>query len=250
MRNRIFLIASALTALTLTTGAKMFADDASGHAHLLKVSVASQGQAAAGLKEALAHATVEAVHLTGRPDGYFKDAAIKILLPHQLKPLETGLRAVGYGPKIDQFVLSMNRAAEAAAPKAEPIFERAIENMTFSDAQRIVTGGGHSATDYFKAKTSDDLRVAFAPIVKKTMAEYSVTKQYDDLVAHYQSGSMGLGGLLGGVGQSFDLNNYVVQKSLDGLFYVVGQEEVKIRTNPAAQVTPLLRQVFGGLRGE
>jgi len=250
MKNRIFLIAPALAALIFTARAGIFADDASGQARLIKVSAAGQGQAAAGLKEALAHATVQAVDLTGRPDGYFKDAAIKILLPHQMKPLETGLRAIGYGPKIDQFVLSMNRAAEAAAPKAEPIFERAIGNMSFSDAQRIVTGGGHSATDYFKAKTSDDLRTAFAPIVKKTMAEYSVTKQYDDLLAHYQSGAMGLGGLLGGMGQSFDLNNYVVQKSLDGLFYVVGQQEVKIRTNPAAQVTPLLRQVFGGLGRE
>lgn len=251
MKNPTFLTASALTALVLATGGSspVFPDDIAGRPGLREVSTTSQGQASAGLKEALAHATVEAVHLTGRPDGYFKDAAIKILLPHQLKPLETGLRAIGYGPKIDQFVLSMNRAAEAAAPKAEPIFERAIERMTFGDAQRIVMGGGHSATDYFKAKTSDELRVAFAPIVKKTMAEYSVTKQYDDLVAHYQGSSMGLGGLLGGVTQGFDLNNYVVQKSLDGLFYVVGQQEVKIRTNPAAQVTPLLRQVFGGLGG-
>ncbi len=249
MRNQTLRIASALAALILTTGAKTFADDASGRPRPLEVSMASEGQAAEGLKEALSHATVDAVHLTGRPGGYFDDAAIKILLPHQLKPIETGLRAIGYGPKIDQFVLSMNRAAEAAAPKAEPIFEGAIEKMTFSDAQRIVTGGGHSATDYFKAKTSDELRAAFAPIVKKTMAEYSVTEQYDDLVAHYQSGSMGLGGLLGGVTKGFDINNYVVEKSLDGLFYVVGQEEVKIRTNPAAQVTPLLRQVFGGLRG-
>ncbi len=205
-------------------------------------------QAAAGLKEALASSVVNAVHLTGRPNGYFGNAAIKILLPQRLKPLETGLRAVGYGPKIDQFVLSMNRAAEAAAPKAEPIFKRAIENMRFGDAQRIVSGGGHSATDYFKAKTADELRVAFTPIVKKTMAEYSVTKQYDDLVSHYQAGAMGMGGLLGGVTQGFDLNSYVVQKSLDGLFYVVGREEEKIRTNPAARVTPLLRQVFGGRR--
>jgi len=211
----------------------------------IAVSTVGENQAAAGLKEALATSVVDAVHLTGRPNGYFGDAAIKILLPQPLQPIETGLRAVGYGPKIDQFVLSMNRAAEAAAPKAEPIFKRAIENMTFGDAQRIVSGGGHSATDYFKAKTSGELTVAFTPVVKETMAEYSVTKQYDDLLNHYQTGPMGFGGLLGGVTQNFDLNSYVVRKSLDGLFYVVGQEEEKIRTNPAAQITPLLRQVFG-----
>jgi hypothetical protein len=82
------------------------------------------------------------LHLTGRPNGYFGDAAIKILLPHQLKPLETGLRAIGYGPKVDQLVMSMNRAAEAAAPMAVPIFKRAIENMSFGYAQRIVSGDG------------------------------------------------------------------------------------------------------------
>ena len=204
-----------------------------------------ESQAAAGLKEALLTSATDAVNLTGRRNGYFDNNAIKILLPQQLRPVATGLRAVGYGPQLDQFVLSMNRAAEAAAPKAEPIFRRAITNMSFTDAQRIVSGGGHSATDYFKRKTSDELRDAFAPIVKRTMAQYDVTKQYDNLMGHYQSGAMGLGGMLGGVAQNFDLNRYVTQKALDGLFYVIGQKEVKIRTNPAAQVTPLLRQVFG-----
>jgi hypothetical protein len=142
----------------------------------------------------------------------------------------------------------MNRAAEAAAPKAEPIFKRAITDMSFSDAQRIVSGGGHSATDYFKRKTSDQLRAAFAPIVKRTMSQYDVAKLRDNLLGHYQSGAMGFGGMLGGVTQNFDLNRYVTQKALDGLFYMTGQEEVKIRTNPAAQVTPLLRQVFGGYK--
>ncbi len=202
-------------------------------------------QAAAGLKEALLTSTVDAVRLTGRPNGYFENAAIKILLPKPLQPVETGLRTIGYGPQVDQFVLNMNRAAEAAAPKAEPIFKKAIMNMTFSDAQGIVSGGKHSATDYFKRKTSNDLTVAFMPIVKKTMAQYAVTKQYDDLMGKYTSGPLAMGGMLGGVSQRFDITSYVVQKSLDGLFFVVGQEEEKIRTNPAAQITPLLRQVFG-----
>lgn len=202
-------------------------------------------QAADGLKEALVDSTTGAVNLVGRPGGYFNDQAIKILLPSQLKPVETGLRAIGAGPQIDKFVLSMNRAAESAAPKAVPIFEDAISKMTFSDAQRIVTGGGTSATDYFKAKTSGELTDAFTPIVKQSMATYSVTKQFDALMGKYQSGSA-LGGLMGGMGEKFDIDHYVVEKSLDGLFYMVGQEERKIRTNPAAQVTPLLREVFGG----
>jgi len=214
----------------------------------IKVAAVGESQAAAGLKEALVTSTVGAVHLTGRTDGYFGNSAIKILVPQKLRFLDTGLRTVGYGPQVDQFVLSMNRAAEAAAPKAEPIFKKAIVSMTFSDAQRIVSGGKHSATDYFKGKTSGELKAAFTPIVKNTMAQYAVTKQYDDLMGKYQSGPLAMGGMLGGGSQSFDITGYVVQKSLDGLFFVVGQEEEKIRTNPAAQITPLLRQVFGGLR--
>jgi hypothetical protein len=202
-------------------------------------------QATNGLKEALVDSTTGAVKLVGRPGGYFDNQAIKILLPSQLKPVESGLRAIGMGPQIDKFVLSMNRAAETAAPKAVPIFEDAISRMTFSDAQRIVTGGGTSATDYFKAKTSGQLTNAFTPIVKQSMAQYSVTKQFDALMGKYQSSSP-LGSLMGGMGEKFDIDHYVVEKSLDGLFYMVGQEERKIRTNPAAQVTPLLREVFGG----
>jgi len=214
----------------------------------IKVAMVGESQAAAGLKEALVTSTVGAVHLTGRPNGYFGNPSIKIGVPQKLHFLDTGLRTVGYGPQVDQFVLSMNRAAEAAAPKAEPIFKKAITNMTFSDAKGIVSGGKHSATDYFKRKTSNDLTVALTPIVKKTMAQYAVTKQYDDLMGRYKSGPLAMGGVLGGVTQKFDITSYVVQKSLDGLFFVVGQEEEKIRTNPAAQVTPLLRQVFGSLR--
>ena len=216
-------------------------------ARVAEAAALDEGQAVAGLKQALATGTADAVNLTGKPNGYLGNAAIKILLPQKLRPLETGLRALGYGSQIDQFVVSMNRAAEAAAPKAEPIFEKAITSMTFSDAQRIVSGGGHSATDYFKKQTFTELTAAFTPIVKQTMAQNAVTRQYDNLVGKYQSGPLAMGGMFGSVTKGFDLDSYVVQKSLDGLFYVVGQEEQKIRTNPAAQVTPLLRQVFGNL---
>ncbi|MGH7916292.1 MAG: DUF4197 domain-containing protein, partial [Candidatus Binataceae bacterium] len=198
-------------------------------------------------KQALGNGTAEAVSMLGKPGGYFSNPAIKITLPERLKPLETGLRAVGYGPQLNKFVLSMNQAAEAAAPKARPIFEQAIKNMTLTDAERIVAGGGTSATDYFKRKTTPQLTTAFTPIVSRTMDEYSVTKQYDQLLGKSQSGLLGtLGSLGGGASQQFNLNSYVVHKSLDGLFYMIGQEERKIRTDPAAQVTPLLRTVFGG----
>ena len=205
--------------------------------------------AAAGLKEALTTSTTDAVNMLGKPGGYFSNPAVKIQLPAKLQMVATGLRGMGYGPQLDQFVLSMNNAAEAAAPKAQPIFVNAIQGMSFTDAQQIVSKGGHSATDYFQRKTTPELTTAFTPIVKQAMEQNSVTKQYDDLIGKYQSGAMGsLGSMLGGHGATpnLDINSYVVSKSLDGLFYMVGQEEQKIRTNPAAQVTPLLKQVFGG----
>ena len=127
----------------------------------------SNTKLASGLKEALRVGTDKTVKLTGRTDGYFTNQAIKILLPKNLHPLETGLRALGYGPKVDAFVLSMNRAAETAAPAARKIFGDAILAMTFDDARKIFSGGDTAATDYFKEKTSAQLAAAFRPVVEK-----------------------------------------------------------------------------------
>ena len=193
---------------------------------------------ASGLKEALQIGTEHAVDLTGTTDGFFKNEAIKILMPEKLRTTEKGLRAAGMGPKIDEFELSMNRAAEKAAPAARAIFKDALMQMTFDDARKILTGGNTSATEYFKAKTSDTLTVAFKPTVESAMDETGVGKQYKQLTGGLQS-------LPFGRSQSFDIADYVVGKTLDGLFYMLGEEEKKIRTNPAAQITPLLREVFG-----
>jgi Protein of unknown function (DUF4197) len=196
------------------------------------------GQTASGLKEALEIGTKNTVSLTGKTDGFFRNEAIKILLPEKLHIVEKGLRLAGQGQVVDDFVLSMNRAAEKAAPAANSIFQGAIKQMTFADARSILTGGDTAATNYFKEKTSDQLRVAFRPPVKSAMEEAGVTQRYQTMTGKLQS--MPFGHM-----PSFDLDEYVVTKTLDGLFYVLGQEEKKIRTNPAAQVTPLLRQVFG-----
>ncbi len=220
-----------------------------GHAQLDKIlgglgDRESQGDSktASGLKEALQIGTDHAVDLTGKTDGFFKNEAIKIMMPQKLQSLEKGLRMAGMGGKIDEFELSMNRAAEKAAPAARGIFKEALTQMTFDDARKILTGGDTSATEYFKAKTSGKLATAFRPTVESAMAETGVVKQYKELTGGMSS--LPFGGSLGG-GQSFDITQYVVGKALDGLFYMVGQEEKKIRTNPAAQVTPLLKQVFG-----
>jgi hypothetical protein len=192
-----------------------------------------------GLKEALEVGTTNTVDLTGKTDGYFSNAAIKILLPKQLTPLEQGLRVIGQGAKVDEFVLAMNRAAERAAPAAKDIFWNAIKSMTFDDARKILAGGDTAATDYFRAKTSDALTAAFRPVVTESMKDVGVIQQYDQLKAAYQS--VPLSSALPAV----DIESYVVSKALDGLFYVLGQEEKQIRTNPAAQVTGILKKVFG-----
>ena len=191
-----------------------------------------------GLKEALQIGTENAVGLTGKTDGYFLNQVIKILMPEKLKTFEKGLRAVGYGPKVDEFVVSMNRAAEKAAPAAKQIFWDAIGEMTFDDARKILSGNETAATEYFKGKTTDKLSSTFKPVVNKSMNEVGVTRQYKELVGRYES-------IPFVKKESFDLDQYVVTKALDGLFHMVGEEEKKIRKNPAARTTDLLKEVFG-----
>jgi hypothetical protein len=191
-----------------------------------------------GLKEALSIGTENTVNLTGNTDGFLKNEAIKILLPEKLQSMDKALRLAGFGHQVDAFVVSMNRAAEQAAPLAKPIFKDAVTNMSFDDARKILNGGNTAATDYFKGKTRDQLATAFKPEVEKTMNQVGVTTQYKQLVGQYTT-------LPFVKGPAFDVDDYVVGKSLDGLFYTLAQEEQKIRTNPAARVTDLLKEVFG-----
>ena len=191
-----------------------------------------------GLKEALKIGSENAVKFTGKKDGFFLNQAIKILMPEKLRTFEKGLRAVGYGPQVDEFVLSMNRAAEKAAPFAKQIFWDAVGEMTFEDSRKILSGNETAATDYFKGKTTDKLTVVFKPIVDKSMNDVGVTHQYNELLGYYEK-------IPFVKKETFDLDHYVVTKSLDGLFYMVGEEEKKIRKNPTARTTELLKEVFG-----
>ena len=190
-----------------------------------------------GLKEALEVGTENTVQLTGNVDGYLKNEDIKILLPEKLQSMEKALRMVGFGPQIDEFVVSMNRSAEQAAPLAKPIFKEAVTDMTFEDGKEILNGGDTAATDYFKEKTKGKLTEAFKPKVTQAMDQVGVVAQYKSLVGEYTS-------LPFVNAEQFDLDNYVVEKSLNGLFYTLAQEEQKIRTNPASRVTDLLKEVF------
>lgn len=233
---RASLLCAAMLLATVTVSAQQEAPARS--LSLRQREQLSNDRIVAGLKEALQVGTGNAVNLTGKVDGYFRNQAIKILMPKQLQTLEKGLRAIGYGSQVDEFVLSMNRAAEKAAPEARKIFVGAIREMSITDARRILTGGDTAATEYFKSKTTDKLTTAFRPVVEKAMNEVGVTRQYKELVGRYQSIPFARS-------QSLDIDQYVVTKALDGLFYVLGEEERKIRKDPVARVTSLLKDVFG-----
>jgi hypothetical protein len=202
------------------------------------VSSLSTDKISAGLKEALKVSTSRAVASTGRPDGFLKNEAIKILLPEKLRNANRGLRLVGMSPQLDELEIGMNRAAEQATPKAKEIFLNSLSQMTIDDARKILSGSDTAATEYFRAKSSADLATAFTPIVNDSLQNVGVVRQYNQVMQNPLASGLARS-------QSFDLNKYVVGKTLDGLFYTLGQEEKKIRTNPAAQTTSLLKEVFG-----
>lgn len=192
----------------------------------------------AGLKQALEVGTTRAVTRTSAAGGYLSDPLIRIGLPESLQGMARGLRAVGFGGPIDDFEVAMNRAAERAAGEAKDVFWQAIRQMTFSDAQAILRGGDTAATDYFERTTRDTLRARFQPIVSERMDEVGVVRSYDQLVSRYAA-------IPFTKPPALDIRSYVTEKALDGLFTVLGQEERRIRTDPAARTTELLRQVFG-----
>jgi hypothetical protein len=190
-----------------------------------------------GLREALTVATEKAVRQVSRTDGYFGNLDIRVLFPERMRKVADMLSAVGYDEQVDAFVLSMNRAAERAAPEAAGIFVDAIGKMSIMDARRILDGGDTAATDYFRESTSERLYEAFRPVVSDSMNDVGVTRWYKELIERYNAiPFMKTGGL--------DLDHYVTEEALDGLFFMLAEEERRIRTDPAARVTELLRQVF------
>jgi Protein of unknown function (DUF4197) len=191
-----------------------------------------------GLKEALQVGTDNAVKSVSRPDGYYKNQDIKILLPQYVQNAETVLRAAGMGATLDEFEQSMNRAAEKAAPQAKSLFLDAVKQMNVTDAEKILNGRDNEATLYFKDKTSAQLQALFIPIVKESMSSVGVTRIYQSLEQKIQS--IPFAGAT-----SFNLDQYVTEKSIDGIFVMLAKEEASIRKNPAARVTDLLKNVFG-----
>jgi hypothetical protein len=198
----------------------------------------SNNKIISGLKEALAKATTHAVNTASTGRGYLRNPEIKIPLPEKLEMVANTLRKVGFQKNVDEFIRSMNEAAKKAAPKAAPIFLGAIKEMNFADAKKILEGGDTEATDYFKAKTLSQLYNEAKPIISESMNKVGVTQKYKQIMSKYNSIPLI-------EKQSVDIDDYVANKALDGLFILMGKEEKKIRTDPAAQTTKLLKEVFG-----
>ena len=238
MKQLLFLLTFLMIYLVVPANAGLMDDLVKG-AGLGQKSSASNDQIVAGLKEALSIGTGKAVTATSKTNGYYGNQAIKILMPEKIQKVADVLGKVGYQKEVDDFVLSMNRAAEKAAPQAKAIFIDAIHQMTVEDARKILDGGDTAATEYFKTKTSGKLYGAFQPIVSSSMNEVGTTRSYKEMMGKYTT-------LPFASAESLDLDRYVTNKAMDGLFYLVGQEEIKIRKDPTARVTDLLKTVFGG----
>jgi len=202
----------------------------------------SQEEIVKGLKEALEVGAKDAVQMASREGGFLNNPQIRIPLPSKVQTIASVLEKAGYGDKVEAFEVSMNRAAEQAAEKALPIFLQAIKDMSFDDAVKIWKGGDTAATQYFEAKTHDSLYQSFKPSVHDAMQKEAVTKKYQDMV-----GTPAVKTLSSMVGTNLDLDDYVTNGALKGLFTLLAQEEKKIRENPAAQTTDLLKKVFGSL---
>jgi hypothetical protein len=197
----------------------------------------STNEIASGLKEALTIGTQNSSSKLSSVDGFFSNAAIKILMPEEAKKVETTLRNIGLGSLVDKAVLSINRAAEEASKSASPIFVDAIKSMTITDAMSILKGGDYAATDYFKGKTTTPLTNAFRPVIESALKKTDATKYWSDVFTAYNKFTS--------KPINTDLAGYVTEKSLSGIFYEVSLEEQKIRKDPAARVTELLKKVFG-----
>ncbi|MBN1700131.1 MAG: DUF4197 domain-containing protein [Spirochaetales bacterium] len=194
----------------------------------------------AGLKEALEIGTKKAVEIVSKKNGYFKNKEIFIPLPKDLNDVAKKLRSIGFKKDVDKFIEDMNHAAEKAAEGAVDIFVDAIKKMTMKDARKILEGADDEATRYFEDKTRKKLYDVFFPVVKKAMDKLGVTKLYKFLIDTYN-------GIPGVKKVKYDLDAYITNRALDGLFLMLSKEEKKIRKDPAARVTELLKKVFGSL---
>lgn len=205
------------------------------------VTALSNDQVIRGLKEALRVGTGKAIAILGRQGGYLDDSQVRIPLPENLQGIARGLRSMGQEEMVDEFVGTLNRAAERAVPETMQIFSDTIREMSLEDARGILNGGDSAATDYFRGKGSGRLEDAILPIVQQATREAGVTSAYQDL--------LGKVGFLGDYVDmdALDLDRYVTARTLDGLFLKLAEQERLIRQDPVARTSDILKTVFGSM---
>lgn len=234
--NKFFLIFAAVLTLTWWScdTLKSIQDNMESGGAL------SESDIVAGLKQALEIGTGNAVGILNKTDGYFKDPLVKLPFPPDAVRAADKLRKLGMGKLVDDFVLTLNRGAEKAAKKAGPIFVSAIKQMTFQDARNILKGPDNAATQFFNRKTRTPLYNGFSPVIKNTLDEVNATKYWTDITTTYNRIPLV-------TKVETDLVKYSTDLALDGLFLKLAKEEKKIRDDPAARVTGLLKKVFGSV---
>ena len=211
------------------------------NAHAAGIADISNADAVSGLKQALNDGSIAAVAKLGVENGYFGNPRVKIPLPPTLQRIEGALRLAGMRKQADELVLSMNRAAEAAVPEAKQLLVDAVKKMSVQDAKGILTGGDTAATEYFKRTTQAPLTQRFLPIVKKATDRVGLAQQYNALA--------GQGAALGLVKEDqASIESYVTKKALDGLYYMIGEQEKAFRKNPVGASSDIVRKVFGAIR--
>lgn len=226
---------SAVSALGLATAA------AWRQARALDVGSLSNAEASQGLKAALERGANAAVDLLGRPDGFLGNPKVRIPLPGFLADAAKFLRAMGRGRQVDELEVAMNRAAEAAVPLARQLLVNAVKGMTVTDARKILTGGETSVTAFFADKTRTALATRFLPVVTKATEKVGLAEKYNRVAG--KASGMGLVRK-----EDATIEQYVTRKSLDGLYFVIGEEERKIRQDPVGSGSAILRKVFGALK--
>ncbi len=199
----------------------------------------TEGEAAQGIKQALEQGIARGITSLNIEDGFFGNQAYKIFLPAEAQRIENTLRQLGMGAMVDKAILQINRGAENAVGFARPIFTDAIMQMTITDAINIIRGPNDAATQYFKQKTTDKLKAAFAPIIRSSLEKFSATKYYGDVVKTYNNFPTTINKI------NPDLEAHVVDKAVGALFDQIAKEEANIRANPVARTTEILRKVFG-----
>ena len=200
----------------------------------------SAGDASAGVKAALSKGADYAVSTLGKENGFLDNSKVKIPLPGYLQTAEKGLRMFGMGKQADELIDTMNHAAEKAVAQAGPILSDSIKKMSVQDAKGILTGGEDSVTQYFKRTSTDQLTAKFTPIVKDSTKKLQLAEQYNQF-----AGKAASSGLINK--KDADIDGYVTQKAIDGLFVMIAEEEKKLRSNPLGASSDLLKKVFGAL---